>query len=1548
MWFRWKRRNTAEVTSFDRTAPVHEGNDALRRTLDRLAERVVVGPSSWGAPEWVSQLVSPADDSFDPSRWCHGVDQHAALADAVGSISSGVRTAAILEGGQPGALADALQSVAGKHLPLVVHVMLQGARQHAIPLHGDHRALDALAHSGAFVLVPSTVQELIDFALIAQRVAEDALLPGVCAIDPETARLVEPASFLPSDEIDRFAGRGRDEIDCIGQAQQLLFGLERRRVPRFLDLDRPAGLGGIQGAPSFYKGRVAQHWFFERDSGAAVARSFESFETVTGRAHKGIASYRCDDAELVLIAIGAVEGVLREAVDRMRGVDRLRVGAITIKQRHPLPIAELSHALIGKEHLVLLERTIGTGGSTSLGTALRAAFESCWINGQRSRRDSVVAYPDFPSIRKIEERPRFFRCSYGIGAPLPSVADIRALAARVLDDEHCPEALCLGVDTLDARRSFPLLEETWQRVRAAYPELSRSLVGPPSGDSMLLAPADDGDSATALQFQLLAGLGAQPILRRLGEIVAHELGRPVKVLSDGPSPAANHLESVTLSIGGHRHGGFSKPERVGRLVISELETLRGPDALRDLAPGGTLVVQSEADPVAFWQRLHPSVARYIRTEGFELQLVDSRAAAREAGCDAYLVDQAAVFSLVGAALSGFPPLSESSIASLAGALVPAQGTVNKQRRALRSAIEKGAAALVPTDLAALAAIELPPVPERRAPWVVRDNPAGSRDVFDITRFWDSVGYLQQVGQQSSELIDPYVASGIMPARSAIFHDQSPHRSRFPELLSHNCTGCGVCWSVCPDAALPPTLSTLESLLATAIARAEGLGEPFLQIKRFAPQLAKSGHKLVAGDGLRQFITLDAVIDETWRRIGDKLGLDDAKRSAVEEELDRVRTAAQGFPIVRAERFFDRREATQRGSGLLLAITVNPATCKSCLLCVQSCPHDALESQPQTAERLKRAADNWELHHAVAEPSGALITEISADDDPLVESFRLVDSRAYHSLVGGDPAFPGSGPKIALHLVLSALESRLRERQERAVTEIGELVTALEATIQRRLNETVQVNDFEAFHRKLATIEGQPALDALHEAAGSDPTKLDRVSVGRLTRVRNDLVALGARYLSGPTRGGTSRYVSVLNGGRALAIFGFYPYNPLKGPWLSEQPGTAAAALNGLAVGVVSQFLESMRLVREGRALAQGMSVADAAGKADLLTGVDDLDESERELLPPLLLVDLDGRTGFDEIEALLALPLPVKVVEIETGARAGEAARLVPDAGAAWESVVASALRRRAFLLQSSIGALGHLLDGIAAAVEFPGPAWLRIYAPEPQRVGVLPRHVAGFARLAVESGVVVPLRFDPRAAEPLVAVLPESVATFNAAHWAVQQARFFEHFRPVAAGEVDRRREIGAALREQSAPDDDAYYVQRPASDAFSRSLLLPLGRVESTASGREVGQWLEVHPDVVRFAFATKRRLERLRELMGPNGAVERHVGAGRSEVAVEKPVVATPAATASGSDPLEVLTESLLQLVALGSEEALFEQRLGEFLERQAPEGSNGTADKESHAQ
>ena len=73
----------------------------------------------------------------------------------------------------------------------------------------------------------------------------------------------------------------------------------------------------------------------------------------------------------------------------------------------------------------------------------------------------------------------------------------------------------------------------------------------------------------------------------------------------------------------------------------------------------------------------------------------------------------------------------------------------------------------------------------------------------------------------------------------------------------------------------------------------------------------------------------------------------AERDPLRKEFDGFRTAMGGFKFSMTKPYWNQKEAKQVGTGGLFAITVNPFTCKGCMLCVDVCEDEALTVAPQT-------------------------------------------------------------------------------------------------------------------------------------------------------------------------------------------------------------------------------------------------------------------------------------------------------------------------------------------------------------------------------------------------------------------------------------------------------------------------------------------------------------------------------------------------------------------------------------------------------------------------
>jgi len=94
--------------------------------------------------------------------------------------------------------------------------------------------------------------------------------------------------------------------------------------------------------------------------GAEFAKAF-------GRQSGGlIAPYRAEDAETIVVALGSINGTIKDVIDEMRE-DGQSVGAVKICSFRPFPLAQLREALADAKRVVVVEKNLalGLGGTVA-------------------------------------------------------------------------------------------------------------------------------------------------------------------------------------------------------------------------------------------------------------------------------------------------------------------------------------------------------------------------------------------------------------------------------------------------------------------------------------------------------------------------------------------------------------------------------------------------------------------------------------------------------------------------------------------------------------------------------------------------------------------------------------------------------------------------------------------------------------------------------------------------------------------------------------------------------------------------------------------------------------------------------------------------------------------------------------------------------------------------------------------------------------------------------------------------------------------------------
>jgi len=272
-----------------------------------------------------------------------------------GASATGVRayTASASQG--LALMTEVIFSLAGSRLPAV----FTGAnRQLSSPigLQPDHQDTMLLRDSGILQLYVESAQEAYDTHLQAFRIAEDPAirLPIiVCADGYILTHVFEPVHTLLQEAVDDF--------------------LPPYRPTEYLNTEHPVIMGAYTDDQVTLEVRYLAY-----QASLKAKRVIEDvardFERRFGRYCGGlIDSYRMDDAEIALVAMGSMVSTLRDAVDRLRQAGK-RVGLVKIRSYRPFPTQALRDALSGVAGVAVLEKGLSMGFQGVLSADVKAAL----------------------------------------------------------------------------------------------------------------------------------------------------------------------------------------------------------------------------------------------------------------------------------------------------------------------------------------------------------------------------------------------------------------------------------------------------------------------------------------------------------------------------------------------------------------------------------------------------------------------------------------------------------------------------------------------------------------------------------------------------------------------------------------------------------------------------------------------------------------------------------------------------------------------------------------------------------------------------------------------------------------------------------------------------------------------------------------------------------------------------------------------------------------------------------------------------------------------
>jgi pyruvate ferredoxin oxidoreductase alpha subunit len=295
-----------------------------------------------------------------PCEFINVESEFAAMSVAIGSSAAGARSYTATASQGLLFMVEAVYNASGLGLPIVMTVANRAIGA-PINIWNDHSDSLSQRDSGWMQLFAETNQEALDLHIQAFRLAEELSMPVMVCMD----------GFILTHAFERV------DIPTQAQVDSYLPPFDPRQV---LDPKEPVSIGAMVGPEAFMDVRYLAH-AKQLQALELIPQLASEFKQTFGRESGGLVrTYRTDDAETIIIAMGSVLGTIKDTVDEMR-LEGHKIGVLGIISYRPFPLDKVRAALINCKRFLVLEKSLAVGMGGIVATDVRMAVTGTGIKG---------------------------------------------------------------------------------------------------------------------------------------------------------------------------------------------------------------------------------------------------------------------------------------------------------------------------------------------------------------------------------------------------------------------------------------------------------------------------------------------------------------------------------------------------------------------------------------------------------------------------------------------------------------------------------------------------------------------------------------------------------------------------------------------------------------------------------------------------------------------------------------------------------------------------------------------------------------------------------------------------------------------------------------------------------------------------------------------------------------------------------------------------------------------------------------------------------------
>ena len=329
----------------DRKYKSMDGNNAAAHVSYAFTEVAGIYPITPSSPmaDYVDQWSAQGRKNIFGTRVkvCEMESEGGAAGTVHGSLTAGAFTSTYTASQGLLLMIPNMYKIAAENLPTVFHVSARTISTHALNIFGDHSDVMACRQTGFAMLAEGNVQEVMDLSAVAH----------LAAIKGQAAFLNFFDGFRTSHEIQKVAVWDYDDL-----AELCDMDAVKAFRDHAINPDKPAMRGAHQNGDIFFQNREACNSHYDALP-SVVEECMQAVNAKIGTDYQLFNYYGAPDADRVIVCMGSFCDVIEEVVDYLNAHGE-KVGLIKVRLYRPFATKRFVEAIPATcKKIAVMDRT---------------------------------------------------------------------------------------------------------------------------------------------------------------------------------------------------------------------------------------------------------------------------------------------------------------------------------------------------------------------------------------------------------------------------------------------------------------------------------------------------------------------------------------------------------------------------------------------------------------------------------------------------------------------------------------------------------------------------------------------------------------------------------------------------------------------------------------------------------------------------------------------------------------------------------------------------------------------------------------------------------------------------------------------------------------------------------------------------------------------------------------------------------------------------------------------------------------------------------------